>query len=117
MKFFFFVLVGVTLFFSLSVGKITPAIVVNHDKFTHFVVFLVLSFCMNISFPKHTVKELIVVMISLAIGIEFAQYLFANRVLSVIDLGASMVGIFAYVMMLKIIGKIYNILGKISNVS
>ena len=112
MKYLFFVLVGVTLFFSLSVGQITPAIVVNHDKFAHFVVFLVLSFCMNISFPRHTIKDLIVVMILLAVGIEFVQYLFTNRELSVIDLGASMAGIFVCVTMLKIMVKKVKIVGK-----
>lgn len=113
MKYLFFVLVGVTLFFSLSVGQITPAIVVNHGKFAHFLVFLVLSFCMNISFPTHTIKDLIVGMISLALGIEFVQYLFANRELSVIDIGASMAGIFVYVTMLKVMVKKYKIVEKI----
>ena len=112
MKYLFFVLVGVTLFFSLSTWHITPAIVVNHDKFAHFLVFLVLSFCMNISFPRHTIKDLIVVMILLAVGIEFVQYLFTNRELSVIDLGASMAGIFVCVTMLKIMVKKYKIVGK-----
>ena len=113
MKYLFFVLVGVTLFFSLSTWHITPAIVVNHDKFAHFLVFLMLSFCMNISFPTHTIKDLIVGMILLALGIEFVQYLFANRELSVIDIGASMAGIFAYVTMLKVMVKKYKIVGKI----
>lgn len=113
MKYLFYMLVGVTLFFALSAGQITPAMVVNHDKFSHFLVFFVLSFCMNISFPTHTIKNLIVGMISFAIGIEFAQYLFANRELSVTDFGASMAGITGYIIMLKFIGRKYDTAGKV----
>ncbi len=99
MRVLFYVLVGVTLFFSLSVGRIIPAIVVNHDKFAHFVVFFVLSFCMNISFPKYPIKNLVVIMGSLALGIELLQYLLSSRDSSIGDLGASMAGIFVYLML------------------
>ena len=113
MKYLFYIFVGVTLFFSLSVGNMTPAIVVNHDKIAHFVAFFVLSFFMNISFPTQTIKNLIVIMILIAVGIEFAQYYFANRELSVIDLGASVAGIIGYVIMLKFIGRMYDTAEKV----
>ncbi len=112
MKYLFYLLVGVTLFFSLSAAHITPAIIVNHDKFAHFVVFFVLSFCMNLAFPTHAIKDLTVVMISLAVGIELFQYLFAHRELSVVDLGASVAGIFVYLIISKIIGRKYKIGGR-----
>ena len=117
MKYIFFILVGVTLFFSFSAGPITPAIVVNHDKVAHFVVFFVLSFCMNISFSKDTIKNLILVMILLAIGIECVQYLFTNRELSILDLWASLAGIFVYVMIWKMMDRQYKIIERNSNIS
>ena len=113
MRYLFYIFVGATLFFSLSAGNITPAIVVNNDKFAHVIVFFVLSLFMSIAFPTQSIKNLIVVMILLAVGIEFAQYIFANRELSVLDLGASMVGIIGYMIMLKFIGRKYDIAGKV----
>lgn len=116
MKYLFFVLVGITLFFSLSAGQITPAIVVNHDKLFHFIVFFALSFFMNISFPTYKIKKIVVVMILLAVGIEFAQYYFANRELSVIDFAASIMGIIVYVSIVKIMCRKYKTARKTFNV-
>ena len=102
MKYLFLLLVGVTLFFSFSPGSVTPAFVVNNDKLAHFVVFFGLSFGLSLSFADFSIRKLFFIMVLLAAGIEVFQYLFANRELSFFDFGASTLGIFVYLSVLKI---------------
>ena len=103
-RFVFLVLVVVTLFFSFSPGSVSPAFVVNNDKLAHFVVFFGLTFWLKFSFPGFLARKLFFIMVLLAASIEVFQYLFANREFSFFDFGAGGLGVFVYLVVLRICG-------------
>ena len=103
-RFVFLVLVLVTLFFSFSPGSVSPAFVVNNDKLAHFVVFFGLTFWLKFSFPGFFARKLFFIMAFLAASIEVFQYLFAGRELSFFDFGAGVLGVFVYLVVLRICG-------------
>jgi len=87
------------LVFAFSPGNWTPAWVVNHDKFSHMVVFFILAFMLKFSFPKMPVFMQLSLLIAFAFTIELLQYLFFNRGFSVIDLIYDLIGIGLFVVL------------------
>ena len=85
--------------FALAPGNWTPAWVVNHDKFSHMVVFFILAFMLKFSFPKMPVFMQLSLLIAFAFTIELLQYLFFNRGFSVIDLIYDLIGIGLFVVL------------------
>lgn len=108
MKYLFYIVVSTILFFAFSPGHFTPSVLGNHDKAAHFCAFFVLSFGMKFSFPTYPIKRIFIIMALLAMGIEIVQHYFTTRELSVVDFAAGLAGIFVYLVMLKIIVKMYN---------
>lgn len=112
MRYLFFIVVSAILFLAFSPGHFTPKIFFNHDKLAHFCAFFVLSIGMNFSFSAYSIRRLFVVMAFLAIGIEVIQYLFTSREFSIIDFAAGMVGVFTYLVLLKITVQLFSGFGK-----
>jgi hypothetical protein len=86
------VLIGIMLF-AFSPGNWTPAWVVNHDKFSHLMAFLLLAFLLNNSLPRIKISILVVLLVSFAIGIELFQWTFVNRGFSTVDILYDLFGI------------------------
>ncbi len=112
MRYLFFIVVSAILFFAFSPGHFTPTIFNNHDKLAHFCAFFILSLGMNFSFSTYSTRRLFVVMAFLAMGIEVVQYLFTSREFSIIDFAAGMVGVFTYLILLKITVQLFRGFGK-----
>jgi len=82
--------------FAFAPGQFTPAWVVNHDKFSHMLVFFVLSVMLSLSFPKLTLITHLFSLLSFAVLIELVQYLFVGRGFSIEDLAYDFLGILVF---------------------
>jgi VanZ family protein len=77
------------------------------DKAGHFILFGILSFLLNKSalvlFPKRTPARLVLtvsLLLSIVIGLEeWSQSLFPSRTMSLIDLGASYMGVLVFALL------------------
>jgi len=85
-------LLGIVIF-AFAPGIWTPAWVVNHDKFSHMVVFFLLGFMMVFSFPRMKMFMLLSLLVFFAVLIEFLQFSFFNRGFSVVDILYDFIGI------------------------
>jgi len=82
--------------FAFAPGQWTPAWVVNHDKFSHMVVFFVLSVMLSLSFPKLTLAVHMCSLLSFAVLIELVQFLFVGRGFSIEDLVYDVLGVLVF---------------------
>ena len=90
------VLLGI-LVFAFAPGNWTPAWVVNHDKFSHMVVFFVLAFVLKFAFPKMKMILLLALLVLFAVLIEYLQLTFFNRGFSSVDILYDLIGISLFV--------------------
>ncbi|MFL7868744.1 MAG: VanZ family protein [Anaerolineales bacterium] len=110
-----------TLLFSILIVAIVIGADTNHfpsllqplydfpggDKAGHFILFGILSFLLNKSalvlFPKRTPARLVLtvsLLLSIVIGLEeWSQSLFPSRTMSLIDLGASYMGVLVFALL------------------
>ena len=86
------VLLGI-LVFALAPGNWTPAWVVNHDKFSHMVVFFILAFLFQFAFPIMKMIKLLAMLVFFAVLIEYLQLTFFNRGFSSVDILYDLLGI------------------------
>lgn len=99
---FLLVIVAVsTALFAFAPGLWTPAWIVNHDKFAHFIAFVILSSLFKLSFPKVNLVLVTVLLVTFAVLIEFFQYQFFNRGFSAKDICYDLFGIFLSVIVFK----------------
>lgn len=85
-------LLGIVVF-AFAPGNWTPAWVVNHDKFSHLMVFFFLSFMLKFSFPKMKPVLLLALLVFFAVLIELFQHSFFNRGFSSVDILYDLIGI------------------------
>jgi len=95
------VLLGIIVF-AFAPGHWTPAWVVNHDKFSHMLVFFILAFMAKYSFPKINILTQVSLLIAFAIVIELMQLKFFNRGFSGLDLLYGLLGISLFYLMIKV---------------
>lgn len=105
------ILLSLTLFFALASSRYTPAIVVNHDKLAHFLVFLLLTGSLHRAFPKQSLFPLMSILTILALAIEFAQYYWVGRELSMVDFSASVAGVLLYSSVRMVVVKVKDVRG------
>jgi len=87
-----FFILGIIIF-AFAPGQWTPAWIVNHDKFSHMMVFFLLGFMMVFSFPRMKMFMLLSFLVFFAVLIEFLQFSFFNRGFSVDDILYVFIGI------------------------
>jgi VanZ family protein len=75
-----------TLVFAFAPGPWTPAWIVNHDKFSHLIVFLLLGILIKLAFPITKRVIVIALLVVFAVFIETLQYTLFNRGFSIEDI-------------------------------
>jgi len=96
MKYLFLLSLVTISIFAFSSGRYTPALIVNHDKVAHALIFFVLSFLMHRSFLIMPITKMMGLMILLGIVIELIQFLFISRGFSLEDLMHDGIGVILY---------------------
>jgi VanZ family protein len=91
-----FVIVLGVLIFAFAPGQWTPAWIVNHDKFSHMVVFFGLSILLSLAIPSLSLVKHSMFLLSFAGLIEVVQYFFAGRGFSIEDLMYDFLGILVF---------------------
>jgi VanZ family protein len=94
----FFIVLGV-LIFAFAPGQWTPAWIVNHDKFSHMVVFFSLGVMVNFTFTKVKLYLQLIFLIMLALLIELLQYSLFNRGFSYMDIVFDLLGIVLFLIL------------------
>jgi len=92
---FILIVLGV-LIFAFAPGQWTPAWIVNHDKFSHMVVFFALSIFLSLAIPSLSLVQHSLFLLSFAILIELVQYLFVGRGFSIDDLIYDVLGVLGF---------------------
>lgn len=94
------VLLGI-LVFAFAPGNWTPAWIVNHDKFSHMLVFFSLAMILKFSFPNISMIYHVLLLGAFALFIELFQYALFNRGFSYLDIVFDLVGILSFVVLMK----------------
>ncbi|MFK8013647.1 MAG: VanZ family protein, partial [Marinicellaceae bacterium] len=92
-RFFLSIIFLTILVFAFAPGQWTPAWVVNHDKFSHLIVFFFLGFMVLFSWPQISKAILLAGLVGFAVFIELLQFSVFNRGFSGIDLVYDFIGI------------------------
>jgi VanZ family protein len=92
---FILIVLGV-LIFAFAPGQLTPAWIVNHDKFSHMVVFFALSILLSLAIPSLSLVQHSLFLLSFAVLIELVQFLFVGRGFSIEDLAYDFLGILVF---------------------
>ncbi len=85
----------------------STAVVSVQDKLNHFVAFLVLAFLLDFSFPgsRFNTKK-ILLLFSYGVGLEVIQYYLPNRMFSLFDVGANILGLLGYSLLIPFIKRL-----------
>lgn len=79
----------------------------SYDKFNHFFAFFILALLLDFSFPNsrfNTVK--IIPLIAYGCSLEVIQHFLPHRMFSLFDIGADIIGLFAYALLIPFIKRL-----------